>query len=160
MHLSAIRRSTTALIAAVALVVGAAAVPAPRASASETIINTWLQGWRCAADGNGRNMCLWYHPGLDGAYWGAFGSPIDLDSTRMTFDLSNYSVIPGESTQGLNQIVANNAGSMADSTSNCTVDAYVYGNLTGNYDHLSPGWAGNLSIGLHNNEGSIAYYCS
>lgn len=159
MHLSAIRRTPVVLIAAVGLLLGASATTAPRAKASETIINTWLQGDRCF-DNSGGYMCLWYHQGLDGAYWATEGTPIDLDSSRLTFGYSNYSVIPSERTQGLNQVVANNAGSMADGTSNCTVDTYVYGNFTGNYDHLSPGWAGNLSSGLHNNEGSIAYYCS
>lgn len=86
--------------------------------------------------------------------------PVDLDTSGLTFNLSNYSTNSAERTQGLNQKVADNAGSMANSTSNCTVDTYVYGNFTGNYDHLSPGWAGNLSGDLHNNEGSIAYYCS
>lgn len=160
MHLLAIRRTSAALIAAVGLMLGAAATTAPRASASETIINNWLLGIHCySSSGNFGYMCLWYHPELDGAYWATEAST-DLDTSHLTFDLSNYSTNPAQRTQGLNQIVANNAGSMANATSNCTVDAYVYGNFTGNYDHLSAGWAGNLSSNLHNNEGSIALYCS
>ena len=159
MHLSAIRRTSAALIAAVGLLLGAAAATAPRASASETVINDWLLGVHCFT-GAQSFMCLWYHTELNGAYWAASGTAIDLDSSDLTFNLSNYSTNPADRTQGLNQRVANNAGSMANATSNCTVDAYVYGNFTGNYDHLSPGWAGNLSGDLHNNEGSIAYYCS
>jgi hypothetical protein len=165
MHLSAIRRTSAALIAAVGLALGATATAAPRASASETVINDWLLGSHCftsSGDGGGVNdyMCLWYHTELNGAYWGSSGNAVDLDTSGPTFNLSNYSTNPAARTQGLNQRVANNAGSMANGTSNCTVDTYVYGNFTGNYDHLSPGWAGNLSGDLHNNEGSIAYYCS
>jgi hypothetical protein len=159
MHLLAIRRTSAALVAAVGLMLGTAAAPAPRASASETIINNWLKGVVCNIH-SGWYACLWYHTELDGAYWAMTGTSQDLDSSHATFNFSNYSTNAAERTQGLNQIVANNAGSMADGTSNCTLDTYVYGNFTGNYDHLSPGWAGNLSSGLHNNEGSIAYYCS
>jgi hypothetical protein len=159
MHLPAVRRTSAALIAAVGLVLGTAATTAPRASASETVINDWLLGSHCYTGAQGY-MCLWYHTELNGAYWSASGTAIDLDTSGLTFNLSNYSTNSAERTQGLNQKVANNAGSMANSTSNCTVDTYVYGNFTGNYDHLSPGWAGNLSGDLHNNEGSIAYYCS
>lgn len=159
MHLLAIRRGAAALIAAVGLLLGAAATTAPRASASETVINDWLLGVRCET-GAQAFMCLWYHTELDGAYWAAPGTAVDLDGSGITFNLSNSSTNPAARTQGLNQEVANNAGSMANGTSNCTVDTYVYGNFTGNYDHLSPGWAGNLSSDLHNNEGSIAYYCS
>jgi hypothetical protein len=156
MHLPALRRTSTALIAAVVLALGAAV---PRANASETVINNWLKGIVCYSNA-GFFACLWYHSELDGAYWAMTGTSQDLDSTHPTFNHSNYSTNAAERTQGLNQPVANNAGSMADATSNCTLDTYVYGNFTGNYDHLSPGWAGNLSPGLHNNEGSIAYYCS
>ena len=161
MDLSAVARTSAALIAAAGLVLGAAATTAPRASASETVINDWLLGSHCyTSSGNNDYMCLWYHTELNGAYWGTSGNAVDLDTSGLTFDLSNYSTNPAARTQGLNQRVANNAGSMANGTSNCTVDTYVYGNFTGNYDHLSPGWAGNLSGDLQNNEGSIAYYCS
>jgi hypothetical protein len=161
MHLSALRRTSAALIAAAGLALGAAATTAPRASASETVINDWLLGSHCfTSSGDNDYMCLWYHTELNGAYWAATDNAIDLDTSGITFDRTNYSTNPAERTQGVNQKVANNAGSMANGTSNCTVDTYVYGNFTGNYDHLSPGWAGNLSGDLHNNEGSIAYYCS
>ena len=161
MHLPAVRRRSAALVAAAGLVLGSAAATAPRASASETVVNDWLLGSHCfTSSGDNDYMCLWYHTELNGAYWGTAGTAVDLDTSGLTFNLSNYSTNPAARTQGLNQKVANNAGSMANGTSNCTVDAYVGGNFTGNYDHLSPGWAGNLSGGLHNNEGSIAYYCS
>jgi hypothetical protein len=159
MHLSVIRRRSAAFIAAVGLVLGATATTAPRASAGETVINDWLLGYHCYAGAEGY-MCLWYHTELNGAYWSASGTAVDLDASDLTFNLSNDSTNSADRKQGLNQRVANNAGSMANSTTNCTVDTYVYGNLTGNYDHLSPGWAGNLSADLHNNEGSIAYYCT
>lgn len=158
MNLLAIRRPAVAVMAAVGLALGGAVMATPRAGATETIINDWLDGYHCHTDGGGW-ACLWYHPGLDGAYWATTSTPDDLDTDGAVFNHTNFSIDTNEAAQGYHRAVNNDAGSMADSTSNCTVDTYYYGNETGNYDHLSPGWAGNLSSGLHNLEGSIAYYC-
>lgn len=144
-----------ALAAAAAAAVAVVPVmAATSASATEYNINATDNGYICPQDGGG-DMCLWYSPNLTGAYWATNTSFVDLDTSGAKFTHTNYG---GSSGNGAT--VANDAGSMADGTTNCTVDTYVYGNGTGDYDHLSAGWSGNLSSGLHNNEGSIAYYCS
>jgi hypothetical protein len=165
MHLGAggLRRTATrtrmpALVVAALAV--AAVLPVARASsasATEYNINTWEDGWVCSNYDSQASACLWYSPDLEGAFWGTESSFVDLDTATPTpvFNNTDYNGSSGHGDK-----VANDAASMADGTTFCTVDTYVYGDGTGNYDHLSAGWAGNLTDpGLRNNEGSIAYYC-
>jgi hypothetical protein len=152
---AATRTRTLALVAAAVAVAIAPVAQASSASATEYNINTWENGGVCSSYGYSY-VCLWYHPNLTGALWGTQNSFVDLDTASPTpkFNNTNYG-----GSSGLGQPVANDAASMADATTFCTADTYVYGNGTGDYDHLSPGWSGNLTAGLRNNEGSIAYYC-
>jgi hypothetical protein len=153
-------------VVAAAVTMAVAVVPvvqASAASATEYNINTWDNGSSACfvPTGDGDWACLWYHPNLTGAYWGTtfefdLTPLIDLDTASPTpkFNNTNYG-----GSSGVGQKVANDAASMADGTTDCTVDTYVFGNGTGDYDHLSAGWSGNLTAGLRNNEGSIALHC-
>jgi hypothetical protein len=152
---AATRTRKLALVAAAVAVAILPVAQASSASATEYNINTWNDGWICSTYiGMDDTACLWYHPNLTGAAWGTGNSFVDLDTANPVFNSTNYG-----GSSGYKQPVANMAASMADGTTFCTVDTYVYGNGTGNYDHLSAGWAGNLTTGLRNNEGSIATFC-
>ena len=142
---SGLRRAAVLLTTMAGIGAGAAAVATP---AQATNIDTWSSFWQPC----GTYMCLYYSPALDNASWRPSGTA-DADLAN------NYFSNGGTGTAGSGQVVANNAASMGNNTTNCNVTTWVYANYTGyssaDNNWLHAGHAGNLTSHLRNNERSI-----
>ena len=90
--------------------------------------------------------CLWYGQNIGGAMWG---------TTQQRFG-TIIATFPNNGA-GAGKPVRNDAASMADNTSDCNVTTWVDPNYTGAFNWLEPGWWGNLTSNLRNNEASISY---
>lgn len=121
---------------------------AVRPNASTNIDTTYYnadQGnFACA---NGWNYCLWYSPNYSGAEWG---------SSQVQSDKTITATFPDNGTGG-GQAVRNNAASMGDGTEGCNVTTWYSPDFVGPFNWLYPGWAGNLTSNLRDNESSISY---
>jgi hypothetical protein len=90
--------------------------------------------------------CLWYSQNYTGAEWGS--------------KVSSYSTITAtfpDNGTGEGRPVRNDAASMGDATESCNVTTWYSPGFVGAFNWLEPGWTGNLTANLHNNEASISY---
>ena len=141
--------------AAFALAAAGLAFTATPARAQDINIDTWRQA-TCSFDGY--LLCLWYHPGqgTGGAGWGTNVPAFDIDNANPPYFFLDGS----PNNDGYHQGVRNNAGSMSNGSTNCLDYAFISPAYSGNPDNvLGPGWGGNLSPELHNNEASVTMSC-
>jgi hypothetical protein len=99
-----------------------------------------------ACKDNAWYYCLWYGPNYTGAEWGS--------------QVSSYKTITAtfpDNGTGEGQPVRNNAASMGDATAGCNVTTWFSPGFVGPFNWLEPGWAGNLTANLRDNEASISY---
>lgn len=90
--------------------------------------------------------CLWYSPNYTGAEWGS--------------QVSSYKLITAtfpDNGLGEGQPVRDNAASMGNATEGCNVTTFFKPGFAGPFNWLDPGWAGNLTSNLRDNEASISY---
>ncbi|MFF7356683.1 MULTISPECIES: hypothetical protein [Streptomyces] len=130
-----------------ACVVGAATaitLTAPTAHADP--INVWSNWWQPCGQ-----LCIYYSPGLQNGCFKADDDVPDLLAVRF----SNC----GTGTAGVGQVVGNNGASMGNRTNLCNVTAWYHANYTAPsyaYENwLGPGWSGNFTSTLRNNERSV-----
>lgn len=139
-------KRTAALLATLVTVGAAAAVAAPAAHADK--IDTWKPGTWSQPCGS---YCLYYSQGL---YGGCYKDSVDV------YDL-NYVIFEncGEGSAGVGQRVGNNAASMGNKDTDCNVTAWYHAGWTApsyTYENwLDPGYSGNLTSVMRNNERSI-----
>jgi hypothetical protein len=111
---------------------------------STNIDQTYVGASLC--DGHQWYYCLWYSQGETGAVWGAI--QMGYGTIIATF--------PDDGQLGQGKPVRNDAASMGNNSVNCNVTTWVSPNYTGAFNWLKPGWEGNLTSNLHNNEASIS----
>jgi hypothetical protein len=98
-------------------------------------------------DGNQWGYCLWYSPNETGAVWGS------IKQMTVGTIIATY---PDDGRAGQGKPVRNDAASMGDNSVNCNTTTWVGTNYTGDFNWLKPGWEGNLTGSLRNNEASIS----
>ena len=151
MHIAHLGARRIASLTAVLALSGSAAVMAAGSASADASYN--VDEWGNAACGY--DLCLWYHDAGQGNGGAGFGTGVGITN----LDGYTFFLDGSPNNDGLGQRVRNNAGEITNGTYSCTDYAYYSNNYAGPSDYVLPGWGGDLTSGLHNNEASVAIYC-
>jgi hypothetical protein len=152
MHMPGLSARRIASLTAVLGLAGSAAVIAagPASADPRYNVDQWIQS-SC-----NYSLCLWYHDAGQGNGGAGFGT----NSTISNLDGYTYFLDGSPNNDGLGQKVRNNAGEISNGSSQCTDYAWYSNGNTGLANYVYPSWGGDLTAGLHNNEGSVEVACA
>jgi hypothetical protein len=141
------RIKAAAAVAMTAAAAGGAVALAAAPAHATTGYN--INGWNESACTNTyrANYCLWYSQGGQGGGWAGYSQKTDLDQGQV-FNIGGGA--------GEGQYVLDNAASMSNGTTDCHVAVWDDYGEQGNYvNWLSPGYGGDLTSQLRNQDVSI-----